>query len=108
MLFLILGFIFLEYKNLNKDLFIHHFYNLFTFTPYITLLNFQISTFCYKKIFRSEPFSVDKHGLSHGIWVKNRGNVANRTKYAVYSLAIQFFTFVPFIILVIYFKNKTI
>ncbi|MEL0455991.1 hypothetical protein WJN01_07115 [Flavobacteriaceae bacterium SZ-1-7] len=69
--------------------------------PIITLIFSKGIINLFKLIFKKEPFQMYRNELSDGIWIENKGDLANKFYYQFFSFTILI---VPIIALVVIFK----
>lgn len=86
---LIIGFLGVFMELLGWNYFCKFNCILLTFSPFISLNIIKGITKFYEKIFKREPFQMDRYGLSHGIWVNNKGDLKYKNYYSAYSVSLM-------------------
>ena len=80
---------------LNWSLFSISLLLIFSFSSLITIVSFKIVFVFFQRVFKKEPYMIHYGSLTHGFWVRNKGDIKNKWYYAIYSTVLLF---TPFLI----------
>lgn len=80
--------------------------SLITFIPFIILNISKSIIFIFKKIFKKEPFQVQRNELVDGIWIKNKGNLSEINYYKNFSFILILLPLLLILILFVLIKEN--
>ncbi len=84
----LIGFLGIIMELLNWNYFCQFNCTLLTFSPFLTLIISKGIIVFYKKLFKREPFQIQRRKLSDGIWIKNKGDLKHIEYYSWYTATI--------------------